>query len=128
MAVAERLIQVQNFPQNKIEDLSLARETLRSADVEWLETLFGLPPFVLSQLITTAFIPSPGNRFIVSDFAAIEGRVYLLVSRRRVEIGCIQNARKSVRGNRGEQVRRSIRDDCERPHQPSVTAQRGKVA
>lgn len=72
---AGRLIQVQNLPQNKIEDLELARETLRSGDFELLELLFGPPPFVLSQLIRTAFIPSPGCRFIVSDFAAIEARV-----------------------------------------------------
>ena len=72
---AGRLIQVQNLPQNKFEDLALARETLRSGDFELLEMLFGAPPFVLSQLIRTAFIPSEGCRFIVSDFSAIEARV-----------------------------------------------------
>lgn len=72
---AGRLIQVQNLPQNRIEDLALAREILRSGDFEMLEMLFGPPPFVLSQLIRTAFIPSPGGRFIVSDFSAIEARV-----------------------------------------------------
>lgn len=72
---AGRLIQVQNLPQNKIEDLALAREILRSGDFDLLEMLFGAPPFVLSQLIRTAFVPSEGCRFIVSDFAAIEARV-----------------------------------------------------
>jgi DNA polymerase bacteriophage-type len=72
---AGRLIQVQNLPQNKIEDLALARDLLRSGDFEMLEMLFGPPPFVLSQLIRTAFIPSQGCRFIVSDFSAIEARV-----------------------------------------------------
>jgi DNA polymerase len=72
---AGRLIQVQNLPQNKIEDLALARETLRSGDFEMLEMLFGAPPFVLSQLIRTAFVPSPDSRFIVADFSAIEARV-----------------------------------------------------
>lgn len=72
---AGRLIQVQNLPQNRIEDLALARETLRSGDFELLEMLYGPPPFVLSQLIRTAFIPSDGCRFVVSDFSAIEARV-----------------------------------------------------
>lgn len=72
---AGRLIQVQNLPQNKVEDLELARELLRSGEYELLEMLFGAPPFVLSQLIRTAFIPAAGNRFIVSDFSAIEARV-----------------------------------------------------
>jgi DNA polymerase len=48
---------------------------LRSFEFETLEMLFGAPPFVLSQLIRTAFIPSEGSRFIVSDFSAIEARV-----------------------------------------------------
>lgn len=72
---AGRLIQVQNLPQNKYKDLALARETLRSGDYDLLEMLYGAPPFVLSQLIRTAFVPSEGNRFIVSDFSAIEARV-----------------------------------------------------
>ena len=72
---AGRLIQVQNLPQNKLDDLNLARDVLRDRDYELLEILFGPPPFVLSQLIRTAFIPSPGCRFIVADFSAIEGRV-----------------------------------------------------
>jgi DNA polymerase len=72
---AGRLIQVQNLPQNKILDLALAREILREGNFDLLEMLFGAPPFVLSQLIRTAFIPSPDCRFIVSDFSAIEARV-----------------------------------------------------
>ncbi|GIP38327.1 DNA polymerase [Paenibacillus sp. J31TS4] len=72
---AGRLIQVQNLPQNKIKDLELARELLLAGEYELLEMLFGAPPFVLSQLVRTAFIPSEGCRFIVSDFSAIEARV-----------------------------------------------------
>lgn len=72
---AGRLIQVQNLPQNKIPDLGVARQLLRDGDFEAIELLFGSPPFVLSQLIRTAFIPSEGCRFIVSDFSAIEARV-----------------------------------------------------
>lgn len=72
---AGKLIQVQNLPQNKIPDLSLARQLLRDGEFEMLEILFDSPPFVLSQLIRTAFIPSPGCRFIVADFSAIEARV-----------------------------------------------------
>ena len=72
---AGRLIQVQNLPQNKIEDLEAARSILRSGDFGLLEMLYGAPPFILSQLIRTAFVPSEGCHFIVSDFSAIEARV-----------------------------------------------------
>lgn len=72
---AGRLVQVQNLPQNKIEDLPLARDLVRRGEFELLEMAFGAPPFVLSQLIRTAFIPSEGCRFIVADYSAIEARV-----------------------------------------------------
>lgn len=72
---AGRLVQVQNLPQNKIPDLAAARELVRSGDFSLLELAFGSPPFVLSQLIRTAFIPSEGCRFIICDYSAIEARV-----------------------------------------------------
>lgn len=72
---AGRNVQMHNLPQNHIEDLALAREVLRSGDYELLELLYGAIPFVLSQLVRTALIPSEGNRFKVADFAAIEARV-----------------------------------------------------
>lgn len=78
---AGRLIQVQNLPQNKIPDLGVARQLLRDGEFEAIELLFGSPPFVLSQLIRTAFIPSEGCRFIVSDFSAIEARVIAWLAR-----------------------------------------------
>ncbi|WP_028560659.1 DNA polymerase [Paenibacillus pinihumi] len=72
---AGRIVQMHNLPQNHIDDLELAREVLRSGDFDLLEMLYGSPPFVLSQLVRTALLPSEGSRFIVSDFAAIEARV-----------------------------------------------------
>ena len=72
---AGRLVQVQNLPQNKLKDLALARELVRGGEFDLLELAFGAPPFVLSQLIRTTFIPSEGCRFIVADYSAIEARV-----------------------------------------------------
>lgn len=72
---AGRIVQVHNLPQNKIPDLDLARRLVKDEDFETLELLFEGVPFVFSQLIRTAFIPSGGCRFVVSDFSAIEARV-----------------------------------------------------
>lgn len=72
---AGRRVQMHNLPQNHLEDLAAARNVLATGDYELLEMLYGAPPFVLSELIRTALIPSPGNRFIVADFNAIEARV-----------------------------------------------------
>ncbi|NJB07731.1 hypothetical protein GSQ22_18485, partial [Clostridioides difficile] len=56
-------------------DLDLARNLLKEGDFDLIELLYDSVPDVLSQLIRTAFIPSEGHRFIVSDFSAIEARV-----------------------------------------------------
>ena len=62
-----RLVQIQNLPQNKLNDLSTARELVKNGEFDLLELAYGSPPFVLSQLIRTAFIPSEGCRFIIAD-------------------------------------------------------------
>lgn len=72
---AGRLVQVQNLPQNKLRDLSTARQLVRDGEFDLLEMAYGSPPFVLSQLIRTTFIPSEGCRFIIADYSAIEARV-----------------------------------------------------
>ncbi|WP_197695066.1 DNA polymerase [Corynebacterium belfantii] len=72
---AGRLVQVQNLPRNYLPDLDEARVLVRGGHLEALELLYDSVPDTLSQLIRTAFIPSPGNRFIVADYSAIEARV-----------------------------------------------------
>lgn len=72
---AGRLIQMQNLPQNHLEDLAEARALVRCGDFDALEILYEDVPDTLSQLIRTAFVPRTGARFIVADFSAIEARV-----------------------------------------------------
>lgn len=72
---AGRLVQVQNLPQNHIEDLELARDLIKNQHFDLVDLLYDSTPGVLSELIRTAFIPKPGCRFIVADFSAIEARV-----------------------------------------------------
>lgn len=72
---AGRLVQPQNLPKNYLPDLELAREIVRSGDLELLTSMFGNVPDTLSQLIRTAIVAPKGSRLIVSDFSAIEARV-----------------------------------------------------
>lgn len=72
---AGRLVQTHNLAKNSLPDLALARELAAEGDFDTMGTLFGETAFVFSELIRTAFIPSDGCRFIVSDFSAIEARV-----------------------------------------------------
>ena len=85
---AGRLVQVQNLPQNHIEDLELARGLVKEGRFEDVEMLYDSTPKVLSELIRTAFVPEPGCRFVVADFSAIEARVlaWLAGERWRLEV------------------------------------------
>ena len=77
---AGRLVQTHNLAKNTLPDLDLARELAAEGDFDTMQTLFGETAFVFSELIRTAFIPSDGCRFVVSDFAAIEARVISWIS------------------------------------------------
>lgn len=72
---AGRIIQLQNLPQNHMEDLEEARGLVRNGDYEALSMLYDSVPEVLSELIRTAFVARDGYKFVVSDFSAIEARV-----------------------------------------------------
>ena len=72
---AGRIIQLQNLPQNHMDDLAEARSLVRDGNFEGLELMYDNIPNVLSELIRTAFVPKPGYKYIVSDFSAIEARV-----------------------------------------------------
>lgn len=72
---AGRIVQTHNLAKNFLPDLDTARELAADGDFDTMETLYGEPSFVFSELIRTAFIPSEGCRFVVSDFSAIEARV-----------------------------------------------------
>lgn len=72
---AGRLIQLQNLPQNHLEDLADARALVKSGDFDAVKLLYEDVPDTLSQLIRTAFIPKDGSQLYISDFSAIEARV-----------------------------------------------------
>ena len=75
-----KLVQVHNLAKNYLPDLDLARSLVVDEEFDDLQTLFGEPSFVFSELVRTAFIPSEGCKFVVSDFSAIEARVIAWVA------------------------------------------------
>ena len=72
---AGRLIQLQNLPQNHLDNLAELKGLIKSGDFDTIINNYDDVSDVLSQLIRTAFIPPEGKKFIVADFSAIEARV-----------------------------------------------------
>jgi DNA polymerase len=68
-------VQVQNLPQNHLDDIDAARQMVVGGDLDEMLLAYDNPMQVLSELIRTAFVASPGHTFHVCDFSAIEARV-----------------------------------------------------
>lgn len=72
---AGRLLQLQNLSKNHISHIEVPRELIRARDWESVEIMYDDVADILSQLVRTALIASPGKVFSVADFSAIEARV-----------------------------------------------------
>lgn len=72
---AGRLVQLQNLPQNHMDDLEAARMMVRQNNYLAISLKYNSVPDVLSELVRTAFVPQYGRKFVVADFSAIEARV-----------------------------------------------------
>lgn len=72
---AGRLVQLQNLARNSMKDIDLARQVVRSGDLDLVELIFENVPDTLSQLIRTTIVPEKGNTLLATDYSAIEARV-----------------------------------------------------
>lgn len=72
---AGRLLQLQNLSKNHISHIEIPRELIRARDWQSVEMMYDDVSDILSQLVRTALIASPGKVFSVADFSAIEARV-----------------------------------------------------
>ncbi len=72
---AGRLIQLQNLPQNHLDNIAGLKSFIKSGDFDAVRESNEDVSDVLSQLIRTSFIPSENKKFVVADFSAIEARV-----------------------------------------------------
>jgi len=88
---AGRLVQLQNLPQNHMEDLAVARSLVRDNDYETVRLLYDSVSDTLSELIRTALIPEPGHRFVVADFSAIEARVIAWIAGEQWRLDVFRN-------------------------------------
>ena len=68
--------QIQNFPRPLFEDVQGAGDAIRAGvDAQALSLIWGRPLDVVSTCLRSVFCASPGQKFVVCDYSAIEARV-----------------------------------------------------
>lgn len=72
---AGRLVQVQNLPHDVVPAMDLARQLVKTRQLDALRLTYGSVTSTLSALIRTVFVAASGKTFIDADFSAIEARV-----------------------------------------------------
>ena len=93
---AGRLVQLQNLPQNHIEELDEARDLAKLHDLSLMELMYTKPTHILSQLIRTAFIAPEGYTFSVADFSAIEARVIAWVANEQWRLDLFKDPKADI--------------------------------
>ena len=121
---AGRGIQLQNLPQNHMEDLEEARNLVRDGNFDALELLYDNVPGVLSELIRTAFVPKPGYKYIVSDFSAIEARVLSFLAGEQWRMDVFKDGKDIY----CESASKMFKVPVEKHGQNSHLRQKGKIA
>lgn len=121
---AGRLVQVQNLPQNHLEDLDYARNLVKAGDLDELELNYQNPTQVLSELIRTAFIAKPGCTFHVCDFSAIEARVIAWLAGESWVLDVFRNGGDIYCATAGQMFNCVV----EKHGQNSALRQKGKIA
>ena len=133
---AGRLVQVQNLPQNKLENLGEVRENL-SKDINTKlpsrNKNFNLNlhtnneqnlSSILSQLIRTTFIPKKEHRFIIADFSAIEARIIAYLSDEKWRIDVFNTHGKIYEASASKMFKVDINEITKE----SELRQKGKIA
>ena len=93
---AGRLVQLQNLPQNHLEDLDSPRELVKRGEFEAMGLFYEKPTHVISQLIRTAFIAPEGYTYSVADFSAIEARVIAWVANEKWRLELFEDPHSDI--------------------------------
>ncbi|MFD1203562.1 DNA polymerase [Sporosarcina contaminans] len=122
---AGRLVQVQNLTKNYIHDIENASKLVKAGAFDAIDLLFKESRNdILSQLIRTALVASPGNRLIVSDFSAIEARVIAWFAQEKWRLNVFQTHGKIYEASAAEMFNVPI----ETIDRGSPLRQKGKVS
>ncbi|CEP83720.1 DNA polymerase [Paraclostridium sordellii] len=142
---AGRLVQVQNLPQNKLENLEEIRSIIINDYGNELPSRDGYKKYtnkenyynqnksikvnedissILSQLIRTTFIPKKNHRFIIADFSAIEARITSYIANERWRLDVFNTHGKIYEAS----AAKMFKVDIDEITKESELRQKGKIA
>ena len=137
---AGRLVQVQNLPQNKMNNLDEVRDKIRNDintnfpsrrrnsnnNLYINSNLYNEENIsdILSQLIRTTFIPKKNHRFIIADFSAIEARIIAYLSDEKWRIDVFNTHGKIYEASASKMFKVDINEITKE----SELRQKGKIA
>lgn len=93
---AGRLVQLQNLPQNHLDDLDTPRRLVKEGAFDAMAMFYDKPTHIISQLIRTAFIAPEGYTYSVADFSAIEARVIAWVANEKWRLELFENPKSDI--------------------------------
>lgn len=126
---AGRGVQVQNLPRNSIPAIETARELFKLRMWDELRLLYGSNLSDLaSQLIRTTFIPSPGYRFAVADYSAIEARVIAWLSGENWRLNVFKTTGKIYEASASQMFNVDFDRICDKNAPEHKLRAQGKVA
>lgn len=121
---SSKIVQLQNLPQNQLADLNVARSLVRDGDMEAVALLYENIPDTLSQLIRTSFVPRPGYKYIVADFAAIEARILATLANEEWRVQAFRNGEDIYCASASKMFNKVVTKDGVNKH----LRQKGKIA
>lgn len=68
-------VQLQNLKRTHVPSLNFSRSLVKDENEPALRLCYGNVADTLGQLVRTALVPSPGNKFFDADYAQVEARV-----------------------------------------------------
>ena len=121
---AGRLVQVQNLPRTNMKEqqLDCIRRLVKLSEFQALEAIYETVSDLFSQLIRTAFIPSPKRRYAVCDYSAIEARVIAYLANEQWRLDVFASHGKIYEASASEMFRVPI-DQVDKP-----LRSKGKIA
>ncbi len=126
-----RLVQVQNLPQNKIENLDEARKVIKKYNElklpsrnKYNRNNVDKTIQNLSKCIRTTFIPKQNHKLIISDFSAIEARIIAYISNEKWRIDVFNSHGKIYEAS----AAKMFKVDIEKITKESELRQKGKMS